>query len=322
MPHKTAGIIIIGDEILKGMVQDTNSVYICKHLRSLGTKVGKISVVSDEIDEVASTVREFSEKFDIVLTSGGIGPTHDDITFKGVAKGFEEEVVLNKDLEQFWKAVSTVESSEAMSLVPISAKLIWVHSDTTFFKDLKNRTVNKFPLVSVRNVFIFPGVPQYLENLFAHLEKEHFESLGCFFTGRVYLRAHEEAVLQALNATVAVMTDCVFGSYPVVGNDEYQTQITVEAGTVCKVKAAEELLKSQIPREWLAARHLDMADDVVYKFREAVADSRLAATLDATIKVSRISDLGLIVRIDFIDGFYEILVINVGNEKFNKTLMK
>jgi FAD synthetase len=79
----TAGIIIIGDEILKGHVQDTNSHYLCHQLWLLGVKVCKVAVVADSIADIAEEVRRFAASYDYVLTTGGIGPTHDDVTLEG-----------------------------------------------------------------------------------------------------------------------------------------------------------------------------------------------------------------------------------------------
>ena len=79
----TAGIIIIGDEILKGQTADTNTHFLTKRLKELGVKVRKVSVIPDELDIIAGEVRQFSKDYQYVFTSGGVGPTHDDITFEG-----------------------------------------------------------------------------------------------------------------------------------------------------------------------------------------------------------------------------------------------
>ena len=79
----TAGIIIIGDEILKGQTSDTNTLFLTKRLKELGVKVKKISVISDEVDVISEEVKAFSKAYRYVFTSGGIGPTHDDVTYEG-----------------------------------------------------------------------------------------------------------------------------------------------------------------------------------------------------------------------------------------------
>ena len=82
----TAGIIIIGDEILKGQTSDTNTHFLTRRLKSLGVKVRRVSVIPDELDTIAEEVRKFAKEYRYVFTSGGVGPTHDDITFEGTDK--------------------------------------------------------------------------------------------------------------------------------------------------------------------------------------------------------------------------------------------
>ena len=87
----TVGNIIIGDEILKGYVKETNSHFLAKQLFPKGIQLERILILPDEEEIIAKSVAEFSEKYDFVVTSGGIGPTHDDITFDSVAKAFNEK---------------------------------------------------------------------------------------------------------------------------------------------------------------------------------------------------------------------------------------
>src|SRR2546425_12693551 len=82
---KTAGIVIIGNEVLSGKTQDTNSHFLCRELRELGVEVHRISVIPDEIELIGKEVAAFSRAFDYVFTTGGVGPTHDDVTMAGVS---------------------------------------------------------------------------------------------------------------------------------------------------------------------------------------------------------------------------------------------
>ncbi|XP_030747805.1 FAD synthase-like isoform X2 [Sitophilus oryzae] len=106
---KTAGVLVIGDEILKGEVPDTNSTLIAQELHNFGLKLKKITVVADDINDISEEVRYFSKKYDYVLTTGGIGPTHDDVTYEAVALAFDVPLVLHSDLEKicskFFKTV-------------------------------------------------------------------------------------------------------------------------------------------------------------------------------------------------------------------------
>ena len=86
--RKKSGIIIIGDEILSGRTKDTNSNFIITNLSSRGVDVEEVSIIKDEELEIIKKVKEFSAKFDFVFTTGGIGPTHDDITALSISKAY------------------------------------------------------------------------------------------------------------------------------------------------------------------------------------------------------------------------------------------
>ena len=96
----SAGIIIIGDEILKGQTQDTNTHFLASNLKSRGIELKRVTVIPDDIDIIANEVKTFSNSYEFVLTSGGVGPTHDDVTFEGVAKAFDDETFLHPEMEQ------------------------------------------------------------------------------------------------------------------------------------------------------------------------------------------------------------------------------
>src|ERR1043165_5415673 len=96
---KTAGIVIIGNEVLSGKTRDTNSHFFCTELRQLGVEVQKISTIQDDIEIIGKEAASFSERFDYVFTSGGVGPTHDDVTIEGVAHGLGVKVVRHPDIE-------------------------------------------------------------------------------------------------------------------------------------------------------------------------------------------------------------------------------
>src|SRR5574342_231578 len=97
---KTAGIVIIGNEVLSGKTQDTNSYFLCKELRQLGVEVQKISTIPDVIEIIGQEVAAFSDRFDFVFTTGGVGPTHDDVTIDGVAHGFGVKVMRHPEIER------------------------------------------------------------------------------------------------------------------------------------------------------------------------------------------------------------------------------
>src|SRR5207247_2049185 len=95
---KTAGIILIGNEILSGKTVDANAAYLCRELRELGVEVRRVVVIPDEVSLIAEEVAAFSKAFDLVFTSGGVGPTHDDVTIEGVARAMGVPVARHPEL--------------------------------------------------------------------------------------------------------------------------------------------------------------------------------------------------------------------------------
>src|SRR6185295_14168813 len=97
---KTAGIVLIGNEILSCKIADANASYLCRELRGLGVEVRRISVIPDEVDLISAEVAAHSVAYDVVFTSGGVGPTHDDVTMEGVARAVGVPVVRDPRLVQ------------------------------------------------------------------------------------------------------------------------------------------------------------------------------------------------------------------------------
>lgn len=248
---KTAGIIIIGDEILKGQVLDTNSHFMCKKLYSYGVKVSRISVVSDCTDEIAKEVKEFSSKFDYVFTTGGIGPTHDDMTYVGVAKAFGDHVVKCEEMgfmvdKWLSKKGYSQEVIRKMVELPSSAKLLF---------DPSLPHLSSFPIVIVRNVYVFPGVPQFLEKMFPRMEHV-FQGADHGTTGArskfyhevIYVAKDEMSITPEINKAVDKYKDHVsFGSYPVVDNLYFSTRLTMESMSPEYVHEARNYLIQLMP---------------------------------------------------------------------------
>src|SRR5438046_2315085 len=153
---KTAGIILIGNEILSGKTVDANAAYLCRELRELGVEVRRVVVIPDEVSLIAEEVAAFSKAFDLVFTSGGVGPTHDDVTIEGVARAMGVPVVRHPELvallERYYRDKVT-DAALRMAEIPEGAELI---------------TGNglRFPNVAMRNVYVLPGVPEIFRRKF------------------------------------------------------------------------------------------------------------------------------------------------------------
>ncbi len=233
---RTAGIIIIGDEILSGKVQDGNSFFMAKELWSHGVQVRRISVIADSVDEIALEVRDFSERYDYIFTSGGIGPTHDDITIEGVSKAFGVKTVIHTTLKEILERKLGTLSPEQLKMaeVPDGAELI---NDETL----------TFPLIRFRNVFVFPGIPQLLRRKFLAVEKLFNEPL--IHLKKVFITESESRIAPVLNGVVERHRGVKIGSYPEIDNSDYTVMVTLESLDDTQLASALQELLSRLPEE-------------------------------------------------------------------------
>lgn len=227
---KTAGIIVIGNEILSGKTRDENSPYLVHELRGLGVDVRKISVIPDELNLISDEVREFSGTYDYVFTTGGVGPTHDDLTMDGIAGAFGRRILRHPDLEvslRHFYSEELVQGNLRMADVPEGARLVggkgmW------------------FPVVAVENVYIFPGVPEILQRKFERI-KETFREAP-FHLRQIFLQADEGQIAAILHQLLADFPELLLGSYPYLDNPAYSIKLTLESKDAEYVDRAQSAL--------------------------------------------------------------------------------
>ena len=215
--NRTAGIVVIGNEILSGKVVDTNSSFLARELRRIGVDLRRIAVIPDDLDDIATTVRRFHERFDFVFTSGGVGPTHDDVTIEGVARAFGRSVVREPELERKLREFYKEKVNDArlkMSEVPQGAELIYGGALA-------------FPTMKIENVYVLPGIPEILQSKFLAI-CERF-SADPFHLRIVYTREGEGAIAEFLNETLRLFPELLLGSYPKIGDPEYVVKLTLES---------------------------------------------------------------------------------------------
>jgi len=232
---KTAGIIIIGNEILSGKTQDTNSDFLCRELRALGVEVQRITVIPDEIQLIGEEAVSFSRKWDFVFTTGGVGPTHDDVTMAGIAHGFGVKVILHPDLKQRLHARHGKDINEArlrLAEVPEGTELIGLDSMYA-------------PVAKFRNVYIFPGIPKILYDRF-HAIKARFKDTP-FHLKVIYVKETEGSIASTLNNLLASFPQLALGSYPVLGDRNFKVKVTLESKEEDYLNQAFEKLLSALP---------------------------------------------------------------------------
>jgi molybdenum cofactor synthesis domain-containing protein len=232
-----AGILIIGNEILSGKIVDANSPYLCSQLRKLGVEVERIVTIPDDRETIAGEVKWMSEAFDLVFTSGGIGPTHDDLTMEGVASAFGRQVVQSESIAariQRAQGRAPDESQLKMAMIPEGAMLVDAG-------DLW------FPAIIVENVFIFPGVPELLRSKFESI-RERFRGEP-FVLRRVYVRQLESDLVPSLNDLLREFPDLMLGSYPQFRESSHRVMLTLESRDAEYLQRALDSLLARIPAE-------------------------------------------------------------------------
>lgn len=234
---KTAGIIVIGNEVLSGKVSDINSTWLIAELRPLGVRVARVVMIPDEIPVIVDHVRSFSTLFDVVFTTGGVGPTHDDKTFEAVAAAFEAPLEgsdeLARVIREYFKDTAQSDLYMRMSFVPRGTELVWTEGLL-------------FPVTKIRNVYVMPGDPKVMRKKFTAI-KERFREAP-FEIRRVFTTI-DEGPLAALMGEIERTMGVEVGSYPVYDNCDYKVQITLESKERERVDAALARLLSAIPPE-------------------------------------------------------------------------
>ena len=199
-----ASILIIGNEILSGRTQDTNTLTLANWLNSIGVKVNEVRVVPDIEKKIVDTLNILRSENNYVFTTGGIGPTHDDITAQSVAKAFGLKYEIHKEafkiLEAYYKPGEFNEGRQKMVWMPSNAELIL-------------NPTSGAPGFSVKNVFCLPGVPSILKSMLGGL-KNRIVGGEPILSDSISLRTVESEIAKAIMRIQNKNKDVEIGSYP------------------------------------------------------------------------------------------------------------
>lgn len=230
----TAAIVVIGDEILTGKFADENGPWLIGRLRALGCDVRRLAVVSDRPEDIADEVRRSSGAADHVITTGGVGPTHDDRTLEGVALAFGAPLVVREELAALLDRHGLERSPTNLRMVtlPEGASVVWTPGAS-------------FPVVRVRNVWVFPGIPP--------LMRSKFEQVASAFAGervrtaRLYTDAPETEIAALLFRVQDAWPSVAIGSYPRFGEGEHAVIVTLESRDDAALAGAVADLRAGMP---------------------------------------------------------------------------
>ena len=230
----SASVLVIGDEILSGRTQDTNSNYIAKKMAEIGIDTSEIRVIPDIKEVIIESVNELRKKNDYLFTTGGIGPTHDDITAESIALAFGVKIELNESafsvLKKYYEEIGSPfnEVRQRMARIPVGATLI-------------ENPVSKAPGFKIENVFVFAGIPKImiamLENSLEFLHKGNI-----VHSQSVKVDAVEGDIADTLSLMDSEDSDLRIGSYPFF-NSKVDFGVNVVIKSVDKDKLSKSVNK-------------------------------------------------------------------------------
>ena len=217
----SACILVIGDEVLSGRTEDKNINFIAKRCDNIGVSVNEVRIIPDDKETIKNTVLECYKKFDYIFTTGGIGPTHDDITTECIASAFNLEVEINpealKRLKDHYKK-SNIELNNArikMAKIPKGAKLI-------------DNPVSSAPGFIVENIYVLPGVPKILQAMFKNLEDE-IKGITNMVSKNIIVYSPEGEIADFLENIQNEFVDVSIGSYPYFRPPDVGTNIVLRS---------------------------------------------------------------------------------------------
>jgi molybdenum cofactor synthesis domain-containing protein len=231
----TAAIVVIGNEILSAKVVDENGPFLARELRALGVELRRIETVPDEIPLIIDALKRCLASAKWVFTSGGIGPTHDDVTIAAIASAFGRRLVLDESTMKLLRARYGDKLNAArtrLAEVPEGARVEF-HEGYLF------------PVISLENVTILPGVPSLLREGFTRI-RDRFR-VAPIFSRALYFTLGEGALAEHLDATVARFPSVAIGSYPRFDETDHRVKVTFDGRDQRDVRAALEFLRARVP---------------------------------------------------------------------------
>jgi molybdopterin-biosynthesis enzyme MoeA-like protein len=232
---ESAAFLAIGNELLGGKVAEANLFPLAKTLRGLGIELRTAEILLDDVPTLARAVERLAKAHGVLITSGGVGPTHDDVTMEAVAAAFGRKVVRSPELVELVRRTFGAKLTDAhlrFADVPEGALL-------RYAPDIA------WPTPVLENVWILPGVPEVFRMKLATL-RAWLLGPRPFVTRALVLNQDEVELKDALDGVVAAHPTVSVGSYPALFNPRYRTRVTFDGTTEAAVSAALDDLRSRL----------------------------------------------------------------------------
>lgn len=239
---RTAAALIIGNELLTGKIQDRNVSVLARELFGLGIEFRRVVICTDEVDVIVADLDALRSAHDVVFTSGGVGPTHDDVTMRAVAKAFGTDLQRDETLASLLRDYfgdRLREEHLRMADVPAGAQLVSAESV-------------RWPTVKMGNVFVLPGLPEIFERKMP-LVREHLGQGVPFTTRAVDTNSDEGAIAGLLEDVERSFPGVRIGSYPKWGQGPVRVTVTFDGLESRQVEGAAEAFVAALPAEQLVS---------------------------------------------------------------------
>ena len=236
---RTAAALIIGNELLTGKIQETNLRELAAELFSLGISLDRVVICRDDVDTIAAELADLRRRYDLVFTTGGVGPTHDDVTHRAVAQSFGRRITRSPELEALIRSALGERCTEGHLLM----------ADLPEGATLMSSKEVRWPTVVIENVFVLPGLPKVFRLKLPGLREHLRGSEEPVLTRAVYTLCDEGELAQPLAEVAARHADVSIGSYPVTDRVDYRVKLTIDGRDPGSIDRARSALLAFLPRD-------------------------------------------------------------------------
>lgn len=237
---QTVGLLVIGNEIIKGQISDCNTYAAAIALRSSpNLKLSRVVIVADFLDDIVNEIKALLDTVDIIITSGGIGPTHDDITIESVSIALGQPLKIHSEMMKLLQSKlsscnTTTTTTATLSEAQLKMATLPENCELRFVGENQN-----WPILQCQNIYILPGVPQFFKQKISSIAS--FLSKTCSAgnsnattsattaNAKVLLTIEEHFIVTPLNQVVERHPNVSFGSYPFYADEEWKTIVTMES---------------------------------------------------------------------------------------------
>jgi molybdenum cofactor synthesis domain-containing protein len=234
----TAALLVIGDEILSGRTKDTNTGTIAAHLTAIGIRLREVRVIPDDEEEIVTAVNAVRARYDYVFTTGGIGPTHDDITADSVAKAFGVAI----DVDPRAKAMLLEHYARSgFELTPARLRMARIPEGASLIAN----SISGAPGFRIGNVIVMAGIPRVMQAMLEAVTAE-LETGSKLLSVTISVAKPESEIADVLSAHQRRFADVAMGSYPTIRNGHFESDLVLRCSDAARLQDAEVSLRAAL----------------------------------------------------------------------------